>query len=242
MGKSFQILLPFFISCSILRIFSRRRLPKHPTPVPFRDRIHSSLVPKGEFLCFLPVQATIRYSTVYFYRPCRSLRHAIRASSSIEKSRPPSARGGLSFFRYPDPVGRPLPPTPLQLSNCYDTMSEIKLFVTRIVVLSFPHVPPLQQITTKHQFRISTDPSCRRRQIPKGGQVMDPGLLCPSVTLSPSHFTNTKVRIPTQSSTSKVYNFFKVPKFSLHHAVFPNKPLSLPVSFSLCFPAPRVSL
>ena len=71
---------------------------------------------------------------------------------------------------------------------------------------------------------------------------MDPGLLCPSVTLSPSHFTNTKVRIPTQSSTSKVYNFFKVPKLSLHHAVFPNKPLSLPVSFSLCFPAPRVSL
>jgi hypothetical protein len=76
---------------------------------------------------------------------------------------------------------------------------------------------------------------CRRRQIPKGGQVMDPGLLRPSVTLSPSHFTNTKVRIPTQSSTSKVYNFFKVSKFSLHHAVFPNKPLSLPVSFSLCF-------
>ena len=103
MGKSFQILLPFFISCSISRIFSRRRLPKHPTPVPFRDCIHSSLVPKGEFICFLPVQATIRYSTVYFYRPCRSLRHAIRASSSIEKSRPPSARGGLSFFSFPRP-------------------------------------------------------------------------------------------------------------------------------------------
>ena len=242
MGKSFQILLPFFISCSISRIFSRRRLPKHPTPVPFRDCIHSSLVPKGEFLCFLPVQATIRYSTVYFYRPCRSLRHAIRASSSIEKSRPPSARGGLSFFSLPRPgreAAAAYATTVVQLLR-YHVRDQVVCHQNCRSILPARATAPANH----HQTPIpkSTDPSCRRRQIPKGGQVMDPGLLCPSVTLSPSHFTNTKVRIPTQSSASKVYNFFKVPKFSLHHAVFPNKPLSLPVSFSLCFPAPRVSL
>lgn len=212
MGDSSRIVLhcSFRVPC---RKVSFSCPSTRPTPSTSTTALARVWFYKGGTLLFLPAPSLLlRYVCLY----CVLLPLPVPANRVIiSRNSLPTRAARIVLFRFPRSENTPL-------SYCYEPTLRTSPSLPELPLSS--HTPSATiarnhhqaQHTHTHRTFIGAEP------IPKGGQVMDPGFLSPSVTLSPSHSQNLKVRIPSQRSTSKVRISHEVPR-SVFTTQFPSQ-------------------